>query len=55
MISHSIPLPIQVFSVPRDEEKVFRELFEIVDYDKQGLANPEEIIAVLKAFRIFVS
>ncbi len=36
--------------ISREEERVFRELYEIIDYGKQGLANPREIIGVLKAF-----
>ena len=38
--------------ITRDEERVFRDLFNIIDYGKQGFATPSEIIGVLKAFSI---
>jgi hypothetical protein len=47
------PLKRSAFDKPRlskEEDKVFQEMFRILDYEKSGLVSPQEIVAVLKGF-----
>ena len=39
----------------KEEEHIYHEWFEILDYDKQGLVDPQELIAVMKGFSIDMS
>ena len=36
--------------ITRDQEKFYKEFFDMLDYERKGVADPNEIISVLKTF-----
>ena len=41
--------------ITKEEEYEFKELFDVLDYNKKGVVEPAEIISVLKSNSIFSS